>query len=45
MGVCFMAIGLASLLTPPSWVMIWMLVGFAGLHIVFGYFIARNYGG
>jgi len=36
---------LASLWTPTSWVMFWMIAGFAGLHIVFGYLIARNYGG
>ncbi|MGZ4813924.1 MAG: hypothetical protein ACXVZV_00845 [Terriglobales bacterium] len=45
MGACFMAIGLISLFTPATWVMFWMITGFAGLHIVFGYLIARNYGG
>jgi len=45
MGACFMVLGLAALLTPASWALGWMLAGFAGLHIVFGYFIARNYGG
>ena len=45
MGACFMAIGLVSLFTPATWVMFWMITGFAGLHIVFGYLIARNYGG
>lgn len=45
MGACFMAIGLAALLTPASWSLMWMLAGFAGLHIVFGILIARKYGG
>jgi hypothetical protein len=45
MGACFMALGLAALLSPASWALAWMLAGFAGLHIVFGYFIARNHGG
>jgi len=45
MGACFMALGLAALVSPASWALAWMLAGFAGLHIVFGYFIARNHGG
>jgi hypothetical protein len=45
MGACFMALGLAALLAPTSWALAWMVAGFAGLHIVFGYFIARNHGG
>ena len=45
MGACFMALGLAALLTPASWSLVWMLAGFAGLHIVFGFLIARKYGG
>lgn len=45
MGACFMALGLGALLAPASWALYWMLAGFAGLHIVFGYFIARNHGG
>jgi hypothetical protein len=47
MGVCFMVLGLAALVTPAtlSLNLAFMVAGFAGLHIVFGYFIARNYGG
>jgi hypothetical protein len=45
MGACFMVLGLAALLTPATWSLIWMLAGFAGLHLVFGFLIARNYGG
>jgi hypothetical protein len=45
MGACFMALGLAALLTPASWSLAWMLTGFAGVHIIFGFLIARKYGG
>jgi hypothetical protein len=45
MGSCFMALGLLCLCTPSTWNPACMLAGFAGLHIIFGYFIARNYGG
>lgn len=44
MGVGFMALGVGALLVPSAanW---WMAAGFAGLHIVFGLWIAREYGG
>ncbi|HWR15753.1 MAG TPA: hypothetical protein VN577_13075 [Terriglobales bacterium] len=45
MGICFMALGVAAWLTPMSWALAWMVAGFAGIHIAFGYAIARNYGG
>lgn len=45
MGACFMALGLLALATPPAWNPACMLAGFAGLHVIFGYLIARNYGG
>jgi hypothetical protein len=45
MGTCFMLLGLISLWSPPAWNPACMIAGFAGLHIVFGYLIARNYGG
>jgi hypothetical protein len=45
MGVCFMATGIAAVLTPPSWSNAWLAVGFGGLHIGFGAYIARHHGG
>lgn len=45
LGVCFMAAGIASILTPPEWRNIWLAIGFGGLHVGFGAHIARNHGG
>jgi len=44
-GVCFMAAGIAAALTPPEWGNIWLALGFGGLHVGFGAYIARNLGG
>jgi hypothetical protein len=44
-GVCFMAVGLAAILTPPEWANIWLAIGFGGIQIAFGIYIARNHGG
>ena len=45
MGASFMAAGGVALLLPPEQAN-WMMVGAFGLlHIVFGFFIARRYGG
>jgi hypothetical protein len=44
-GVCFMVLGAIACFVPFVWANALMGVGFGGLHIVFGYVIARNYGG
>jgi hypothetical protein len=45
MGIGFMAAGALALVTPVAWADGWMAVGFGGLHIVFGFLIARRHGG
>ena len=45
MGVCFMAVGIASFASPAGAGDAFMAAGFGGLHIVFGFIIARNHGG
>ena len=44
-GVCFMALGIAAILTPAEWGNAWLAIGFGGLQIGFGIYIARNHGG
>ena len=45
MGVAFMTLGAAALLTAPKMPNLFMAAGFGGLHVVFGLFIARKHGG
>jgi hypothetical protein len=45
LGVCFLAAGIAAVLTPPEWGNAWLAVGFGGLHVGFGAYIARYHGG
>lgn len=44
-GVCFMALGILAIVTPPEWGNVWLAVGFGGLQVGFGIYIARNHGG
>jgi len=45
MGMCFMALGGFALLGPTLISSFCMALGFGGLHILFGFIIARRYGG
>ncbi len=45
MGLCFMFWGAATFLVPPAWGNLCLGIGFGGMHIVFGWLIARRYGG
>jgi hypothetical protein len=45
MGLCFMLLGVTALATPATWGNTWMALGFGGLHLLFGFLIARRHGG
>ena len=45
MGVCFMGLGAIALFAPPAWGDGFMGLGFGGLHLLFGFLIARRHGG
>jgi hypothetical protein len=44
-GICFMTLGLLAIATPSEWGNTWLAIGFGGLHVAFGTYIARNHGG
>ena len=45
LGVAFMALGVAALATPAAWGTVWLGMGFGGLQLAFGLYIARRHGG
>jgi len=45
MGVSFLVLGAVAALTPAAWSDALLALGFGGLHVVFGWIIARRYGG
>jgi hypothetical protein len=45
MGLCFMLLGVLALFCPAAWANYLMAAGFGGLHILFGFIIARRHGG
>jgi hypothetical protein len=45
LGACFLAGGIAAAVPPPDWGNVWLAIGFGGLHIGFGAYIARYHGG
>jgi hypothetical protein len=45
MGLAFLGLGTAALLAPASWGNAFLAAGFGGLHVVFGFVIARRHGG
>jgi hypothetical protein len=45
LGVAFMALGVAALASPPAWGNVWLGMGFGGLQLAFGAYIARRHGG
>jgi hypothetical protein len=45
MGICFMTLGAASLVVPFAAANAILGLGFGGLHLIFGWIIARRYGG
>lgn len=45
MGMAFLALGTVAAVSPAVWSDALLAIGFGGLHVVFGWIIARHYGG
>jgi hypothetical protein len=45
LGIALMALGIAALITPAEWGTIWLGLGFGGLQLVCGLYIASRHGG
>ncbi|MBN8588053.1 MAG: hypothetical protein J0L94_06975 [Rhodothermia bacterium] len=45
MGMCFLGLGFLAYFLPQVGVNLMMLLGFGGLHLVFGWIIAKKHGG
>lgn len=45
MGICFMMCGALALISPAAWQNAWLTGGFGGVHVIFGFLIARRHGG
>lgn len=45
MGLCFLVMGVLALFAPGHWGDLLMGLSFGGLHVGFGYWIARRHGG
>jgi len=45
MGLCFLILGTAAAISPAGTGDLYMAAGFGGLHLIFGFLIARRYGG
>src|SRR6187455_802556 len=43
-GICFMTLGIAAIVTPSEWGNVWLAIGFGGLHVVFGGYIFKKHG-
>jgi hypothetical protein len=45
LGLAFMALGVAALVTPAAWGTVWLGTGFGALQVALGWYIARRHGG